>query len=292
MSVVWFASSDGDKFSFSRRAATKLSISLRIHRLCLTSGTGGRCGVVKAQCSCQCAPSAIQVFSLAICSTVSFLPLSVGGMTSSSSLDVIRAISVLCAGSPGAMAISPDLAGLNASSLTSNRSLPLRAFSSGPWQAKQYSDRIGRISRLKSMEPFVPDLAGTLSPKSVVAPHRRTVRAIVPTAKRRTDEENFMRRSLRTILYHRCAERERQFQGEVWTANTRPYSRNCRVCSRMPEEAQPLQCPPRGCDGSLAAASLKTCPRLVGRTGRDRTPVGRGVVPTENGGDSMERERP
>src|SRR5436309_15557735 len=35
-------------------------------------------------------------------------------------------------------------------SLVSSRSLACRACSSGPWQAKQLSERMGRISRLKS----------------------------------------------------------------------------------------------------------------------------------------------
>ena len=41
-------------------------------------------------------------------------------------------------------------------SLVSSRSFALRAFSSGPWQAKQWSDRIGITSRLKSTGAGLP----------------------------------------------------------------------------------------------------------------------------------------
>src|SRR6266568_3975924 len=50
----------------------------------------------------------------------------------------------LFAASPGTMAF------LMASARTSRRSFALRARSSGPWQVKHRSERIGRISRLKS----------------------------------------------------------------------------------------------------------------------------------------------
>src|SRR5882724_5418798 len=50
----------------------------------------------------------------------------------------------LFAASPGTMAF------LMASPRTSRRSLALRACSSGPWQVKHRSERIGRMSRLKS----------------------------------------------------------------------------------------------------------------------------------------------
>src|SRR3954465_11189050 len=49
----------------------------------------------------------------------------------------------LFSGSPGTMAFF-----LRADSRSSRRNLPLRAFLSGPWQVKQASDRIGRMSGL------------------------------------------------------------------------------------------------------------------------------------------------
>src|SRR5205085_4433102 len=89
--------------------------------------------------------------SESICWRVSFLPVLGGGMTSSGSLLVMRSISLLFEGFPGTMARSPDLAGLKASSFRSKRSLALRSWPSGPWHLKQFSEKIGRISRLKSM---------------------------------------------------------------------------------------------------------------------------------------------
>ena len=46
------------------------------------------------------------------------------------------------------MGIAPDLVGFNASSRMSSRMPAMRALLSGPWQRKQVSDMIGRISRL------------------------------------------------------------------------------------------------------------------------------------------------
>src|SRR5436190_21302412 len=50
----------------------------------------------------------------------------------------------------GLMACLPSRTSTAPSAL-SNRNLDLRRFSSGPWQLKQLSERIGRTSRLKSM---------------------------------------------------------------------------------------------------------------------------------------------
>src|SRR5437868_949117 len=72
-------------------------------------------------------------------------------MISSASLLVIRSTILLLVVSPGTMAKFPDLAAFRASSFRSKRSLALRSFSSGPWHLKHLSERIGRISRLKSM---------------------------------------------------------------------------------------------------------------------------------------------
>src|SRR5512147_3135538 len=70
---------------------------------------------------------------------------------------MMRWISSLSFDLPGTMI---DLA--KAPSLVSRRSRALRAFSSGPWQAKQFSDRMGRICRLKS----TLGLASTLGPSA------------------------------------------------------------------------------------------------------------------------------
>ena len=55
--------------------------------------------------------------------------------------------SSLSSGLPGTMARPPSLSFANAPSLVSSRKPAFRALSSGPWQAKQWSDRIGRTSR-------------------------------------------------------------------------------------------------------------------------------------------------
>ena len=49
------------------------------------------------------------------------------------------------------MAMLPESSFLKAPACTSNRNPALRFFSSGPWQAKQLSEKIGRMSRLKSI---------------------------------------------------------------------------------------------------------------------------------------------
>src|SRR5207249_3088767 len=52
---------------------------------------------------------------------------------------------------PGTIATAPDLSGLSADSFTSNRRPALRLLSSGPWHAEQMSEKMGRMSRLKSI---------------------------------------------------------------------------------------------------------------------------------------------
>src|SRR5687767_8237912 len=48
------------------------------------------------------------------------------------------------------MGIAPDGVDFKASCRMSRRMLAMRVFLSGPWQRKQVSDMIGRISRLKA----------------------------------------------------------------------------------------------------------------------------------------------
>src|SRR2546425_11170953 len=89
----------------------------------------------------------------AICLVVSLWIDSGGGIKSSGSLVVIRRNISLSALLPGMITVLPSLT-RNAPSLVSSRSFPLRAFSSGPWHWKQLSDKIGRISQLKSTLPL------------------------------------------------------------------------------------------------------------------------------------------
>src|SRR4051812_48473069 len=71
-------------------------------------------------------------------------------MRSPSSSDVTRAIRALAAGLPGTTAAAPFFRVRTALSRWSRRSPALRWPSSGPWQAKQFFERIGLTSRLKS----------------------------------------------------------------------------------------------------------------------------------------------
>ena len=91
---------------------------------------------------------------------------SCGGMTSSGSFEVMRCQMGEASGSPGTMAgpLSPCL---KAPSAVSRRRSPSRALASKPWQAKQRSERRGRMSELK--------LSGRSSPSAANA--RRTERA-------------------------------------------------------------------------------------------------------------------
>ena len=70
-------------------------------------------------------------------------------MDSSGSVDTRRRMTSLAALSPATMAGAPLSPARRDPSSVSSRKPPLRAFSSGPWQAKQASERIGRMSREK-----------------------------------------------------------------------------------------------------------------------------------------------
>src|SRR5437870_4507244 len=69
-----------------------------------TLGSGGRTGLTYDQCWAYSAPCSIQRVSSSISRGVSFFPLDLGGMCSSSSLEVIRCTSALLAGWPGTIA--------------------------------------------------------------------------------------------------------------------------------------------------------------------------------------------
>ena len=75
-----------------------------------------------------------------------------GGITSSGSSEVIRAISSLSSGSPATTTRWPPRSA-NTSSRESSRRFPFRPRASGPWHSKQFSARIGRICRAKSTLP-------------------------------------------------------------------------------------------------------------------------------------------
>src|ERR1043166_6796260 len=113
-------------------------------------GNGRLSGFTYAQCTAYFAPSAIHRFKVSTCAAFSVFPDFTGGIRSSGSLAVTRAIISLLSGAPATIGTAPDLAGFKASARISNLSFALRAPSSGPWHLKQFSVRIGRTSRLKS----------------------------------------------------------------------------------------------------------------------------------------------
>ena len=126
------------------------------------AGTLGFAAGTNAQCGSYFAPSVIQRLRSSTCSSVR-RPIfaSGGGITLSGSSEVTRAMSSLAATSSGTIAREPLSSSATACSATSSRRPACRLPLSGPWQAKQFSDRIGRMSRLN--ESFAGPAAGGAS---------------------------------------------------------------------------------------------------------------------------------
>ena len=123
----------GSTDAFVREAATA-DVGVRAPSV---SGTN-------AQCASYCAPSAIQRRSRTTSAVVRLGSLAfAGGMWSSASFVVTRRSSSLLSGLPGTMALF-----FSAPSRVSRRRPDSRFFSSGPWQKKHLSERMGRMSRL------------------------------------------------------------------------------------------------------------------------------------------------
>ena len=116
-----------------------------------TAGAGCCLGLTNAQCGSYLAPCAIQRVRMSFSAAESGRCSSGGGMTSSGSVALRRAMTALRLRSPGTMAVSPLFSRLVAPANSSRRKPALRPLlASGPWQPKQRSERIGRTSRLKS----------------------------------------------------------------------------------------------------------------------------------------------
>ena len=139
------ASGAGASPSCSSRERMKRSSGCFTQPSCFTAGGVGRVGGMNDQCGWYSAPSAIQRLSSSFCSGRSTFLSAGGGMTSSGSSEKMRSSMTLESGSPGA--IAPDS---TASSRRSRRRSPFRLALSAPWQEKQFSTRIGRMSLLKS----------------------------------------------------------------------------------------------------------------------------------------------
>jgi hypothetical protein len=108
------------------------------------------------------------------------LPLAAGGIFSIGSVCRIRFTSSLSAGLPGTTATAPDSSFAENPSFTSSRSPACRCFSSKPWHLKQLLERIGRISRLKSI--FLSSL------RAEVAAAARTNTAAAKVGRRRVNK--------------------------------------------------------------------------------------------------------
>ena len=96
-----------------------------------TVGSGTRLGGRKAQCSLYPAPSAIHLRSVSTSAGLSARPVSAGGIRSFSSRAVMRAMSSLASGRPGATGVNPWRA-FSACSRMSSRSPALRVLASRP----------------------------------------------------------------------------------------------------------------------------------------------------------------
>jgi hypothetical protein len=102
-------------------------------------------------------------------SEIARFPLSTGGMRSSASSACTRSSTRLASGSPATIA-KPDLRAAVAPSNVSRRSFAWRLPASGPWHAKQRSERIGRTSRSKL---GIAAGSGAASPPVPVRPAHR-----------------------------------------------------------------------------------------------------------------------
>ena len=157
MSVVLSASGCGVMPRCSSLDRTILSIGCTVCGLLggpASSRISGFATGTKAQCGSYGAPWAIHRLSRSTCSSVSRPILaSGGGITESGSVEMIRATSSLASTFSGTMARAPLSSSLVACSATSSRRPACRLPLSGPWQAKQLSERIGRMSRLNEIRP-------------------------------------------------------------------------------------------------------------------------------------------
>ena len=143
MSVARSAPAVGSRPFFFSVAETNVSMG------CPAVGTGVSLGAAKAQWDSYFAPCRIQALMVALSCMLSFRCDFGWGMTSSGSSLMMRCQTSLLARSPGTMGV-PPLCSRVASSGRSRRSLALRDFSSKPWHEKQFSERMGRMSRLKA----------------------------------------------------------------------------------------------------------------------------------------------
>ena len=155
-SVRRSASGAGARPSASSRARMKRSIGVRTQADSFTAGRSGRAGGMNDQWGSYSPPAAIHRFRRAFWSAESVFLACGGGITSSGSSEKIRSSMTLESGSPGT--IDPDS---TASSRTSSRRSAARWALSAPWQPRQFSTRIGRMSWLYETASAARTDAGT-----------------------------------------------------------------------------------------------------------------------------------
>ena len=118
--------------------------------------------------------------SRSFCSSESVLREWGGGITVSASVARIRFSSSLAFGSPGTIARRPLSSDMLAPSAVSRRN-PASCFP-GPWQLRQFSARIGRMSWSKRRAAGSAAVAAVISPPAsqanVMATHRQRTPAI------------------------------------------------------------------------------------------------------------------
>ena len=143
---------DCDKLSDRSFDSTKESIGFEILPAARFSlGMDGLLIVSKDQWSVHLAPSRTHLVSVSICFFVRALPSSGGGMTSSRFSVAILRINSLSTSLPATTGVVPDSSWLKTDSFRSILSPAFSLPASGPWQVKQCSDRMGRISRSNSI---------------------------------------------------------------------------------------------------------------------------------------------
>ena len=138
------------------------SIGVFAHAASFSAGMTGRCTRSNAQWPRYSAPSAIQRRRISASADETGLLMCGGGMITSGSVLAIRARISLASGFPGTMAVPPLSSAAMATPRSSSLNPACRSSASGPWQAKQRSERIGRTSRLKSIRgPSAASAANT-----------------------------------------------------------------------------------------------------------------------------------
>src|SRR5260370_38185258 len=132
---------------------------------------------------------------VSFCAAVRSLCAYLGGMTCGSVAKTRRTMA-LFSGSPGAIGVAPVLDVFNASSRRSRRKPAWRARASGPWQRKQVSDMIGRMSRLKRTGSAAKTKPGKTRPAKTKAANKRRFTLIASLSFNLARKQRFQERAI------------------------------------------------------------------------------------------------